>query len=113
MASETGSGKTVLGMVLPLLCERSSGLRCAALYLGPADWANGAPLAKIQEWVASWPPAKRKLIVFDSLNEILSDLTPLKELLAKVKEQFPSGCGFLILYQPVSAKYAEEISTLL
>jgi hypothetical protein len=113
IASESGGGKTVLGLLLPLLCYHYPKDDLAALYVGPADWVKGAPISKVIDWLAGWPKAKRKLIIIDSFNEVAADnIALLQKLRSKIDEHYPSNCGFLVLYRPTTTKQGDIFAAI-
>jgi len=108
IASESGSGKTVLASLLPLLCRQLPELRAAALFLDPGDWKKGSPIEKVRRWLSSCSSKTRKLIVFDSLDEGLDNASLFKDLLREVRTH-SSNCGCVMLFRPPSSRYAEDI----
>lgn len=102
LTAAAGEGKAVLGMLLPLVCQRSR--ECAALYLSPADWTTkGVPRVKeqVQKWLESWPYEQHRLLVIDSANEKLFD-PDFKGLVNELRQKPQYRCGFLFLFRPAT-----------
>ena len=114
LTSEVGDGKAVLGMLMPLLCQRSPHAGCAVLYLSHSDWARGGPLVKgrVKNWLASWPNNTHRLLVIDSASELLYDAA-LRGLVVELREDPQYICGFLFLCRPATPGKTGDIALAL
>jgi hypothetical protein len=120
IATDTGNGKTVFGMLLPILCSRSTHLGIRAHYVGPAliganrETAAAWSQATLNQYVDNWLKTNEsddiKLIVFDALNE-WADQGLLSTTIKHTLDRYdPSSLRFLFLYRPRTATFLDQDS---